>query len=156
MSKLAILEIGDGDFDRGFLVRLRIEDNGTSPTVMAGKLPPAPLLPQQYENWKSSYRESELGSYRKLEPIKGQTTHISISESASELYLSLNEWLNSSYWQFQPIRDKLVETFSQKKEETRFIIQTDEFQLWRLPWHLWDLLDGRYNVEPSLSRLTIE
>ncbi|MBD1939053.1 CHASE2 domain-containing protein [Microcoleus sp. FACHB-68] len=156
MTKLAILEIGDGDFDRGFLVRLRIEDNGTSPTVMAGKLPPAPLLPQQYENWKSSYRESELGSYRKLEPIKGQTTHISISESASELYLSLNEWLNSSYWQFQPIRDKLVETFSQKKEETRFIIQTDEFQLWRLPWHLWDLLDGRYNVEPSLSRLTIE
>lgn len=156
MGNLAILEIGEGDFEKGFPVTLRIGTDGNPHTiVIPGHLPPAPMIPKRYECWKSSYRDRGVASYRKLEPIQGQKTHISIIDSANVLQESINEWLNSGNRQFTSIRDKLLETLSQKNGKTRFIIQTDDIRLWRLPWHLWDVLDN-YKVEVTFSRLTYE
>lgn len=152
MSKLVTLEIGEGDFARGFSVTLRIGEDGSAPAEkLPGRLPPAQMIPKHYDCWKSSYRERDMGAYRKLEPIQGQTTNLSVSDSADQLEGSLNEWLNSGNKEFQPIRDRLLEALSQNQGNIRLIIETDDVQLWQLPWHLWSVLDGRYKLEPSFS-----
>ncbi|MBW4493479.1 MAG: CHASE2 domain-containing protein [Oscillatoria princeps RMCB-10] len=152
MSKLVTLEIGEGDFARGFSVTLRIGEDGSAPAEkLPGRLPPAQMIPQHYDSWQSSYRERGMGAYRKLEPIQGQTTNLSVSDSAEQLEGSLNEWLNSGNKEFQPIRDRLLEALSQNQGNIRLIIETDDVQMWQLPWHLWSVLDERYKLEPSFS-----
>lgn len=96
MGKLAILKISDGDFEQGFPVTLRVGEDGVFPdTEMNGRLPPAPMIPEQYECWQSTYRDRGIGSGRSLEALQGQTTNSSIEDSAAQLQEGINDWLNS-------------------------------------------------------------
>ena len=56
MSKLVVVEIGEGDFEeRGFPVTLKIAADGRSfDTQVTGSLPPDRHLQQAYENWHLS------------------------------------------------------------------------------------------------------
>lgn len=154
MGKLAILTINYGDFEQGFPVTLRVGEDGVFPnTGKNGRLPPAPRIPELYECWQSTYRgDRGIGSGRGLEALQGQTTNSSIEDSAAQLQEGINDWLNSSWdREFRPIRDGLLETLSHKNDDIRFIIQADDVRLWRLPWHLWDILKRYDNVEVALS-----
>jgi len=153
MSTYVFLILGEGSFQHGFPVTLQIGDDGKLPSVqISGRLPAAPKLPEHYENWRSAMRELAFRPgiiQRKLEPITGVMTNVSISELSSTLSHSLNEWLNSK--EFRPLKDELLASLT-PKEEIRILIQTPNLlQLWRLPWHLWDLCDRFPKAEIALS-----
>ncbi len=158
MSKLVTLKIVDGDFERGFRIVLRIAKNGElNNAEINGWLPPYSLLPKKYENWQSSYRSNGgIRNYaRALKAPKQQITNFSIMESANELEFSINDWLNCGDSKFRAIRDRLVGNLQgndQGEDKIGLVIQTDDVRLWRLPWHLWDVVEeNKFEVSISAS-----
>ena len=157
MTKLVILQIGDGDFTKGFPVSLRImEEEGdlTSEIAVTGKLPPATDIPLHYQNWQINYRN--LGKNLRLGniPIKSNVNLQQASqESGLLLKESLNNWLNSS--SFQSIREKWLENLH-PNQTIRVLLQTDNILLQRLPWHLWDLLDRYPQAELAIASLVYD
>ncbi|WP_293351521.1 MULTISPECIES: CHASE2 domain-containing protein [unclassified Microcoleus] len=158
MSKLVILEIRNLDRDQRYPVTLRIGDSINSINFQInGYLPPAQDLRKSYDNFNTCRRDCDLGSSRKLEHInKGKVIDYSIKELGASLENSINSWLTFGDIFFQPIRDKIIEVLSheQGKEQgqanVRFIIQTDDVDLWGLPWHLWEKFQ-QFEVEPVIS-----
>ncbi len=157
MSKLVTLNIVDGDFERGFRVVLCIYKNGEPISQINGRSPPYSLLPKKYENWQLSYRHyGEIRHFaRALKAPKQQVTNYSIMESARELELSINDWLNCGDSKFRAIRDRLVGNLQgndQGEDKIGLVIQTDDVRLWRLPWHLWDVVEeNKFEVSISAS-----
>ncbi|MDX2228202.1 MAG: CHASE2 domain-containing protein [Leptolyngbyaceae cyanobacterium bins.349] len=149
MSKLVILNIGEGSFEQGFPVTIQIGEEGCHPDVAeTGKLPALPELPLYYSRWQSSYEG--LGSRSR---IKGkQITPFTLKEdchsAAQILRARFNTWLRSE--EFRPVQDTWRETLA-PSEEIRVLLQTNHAELQRLPWHLWDVLDRYTKAEVGLS-----
>ncbi len=158
MSKLVILEIRNLDRDQRYPVTLRIGDSINSMNVSThGYLPPAQDLKKSYDHFNTCRRDCNLGRSRKLEHInKGKIVHYAIKELGDTLENNINTWLTFGDQDFQPIRDKIIEVLShenakhQGKSKVRFIIQTDDVDLWGLPWHLWEKFQ-QFEVEPVIS-----
>ena len=54
-------------------------------------------------------------------------------------------WLQSSTPQWQCIRERLGIEFAQGTQDVRLVIQARNPRLWKLPWHVWDILE-QYNI----------
>lgn len=151
MGKLAVIEIGEGDFEKGFSTTIRIGEDGQHHTTgVPGRLPPNPELPERYKDWQKSYRRRV--PHPRLSD--GIVTNYSIPEIIDKgriLKAELNEWLNSQ--EFNKIRDSLQRELN-KSEEIRVIIQTDIVELQQLPWHLWDIFTHYRNADVGLSPKT--
>lgn len=147
-----ILKLGEGSFDRGFTVTVQIGEEGDRPsTELNGKLPAAPKIPDRYHQWQSAYRD--LGLRLRLDKPKKQTMQVSrgglCTDAAKLLRDSLNEWLNSE--EFRPVKEGILKKL-QSSEIIRLIIQTEDIQNRRLPWHLWEILVEDYTkAEVALS-----
>lgn len=164
MSKLTIIKIDRGDFDSGFDATVRIEENGGCIYDQTHRLPPASHLPELYQSWKSGYSDRHLrgdndgentplrekSSFRVIKIVEGQTTNLSIGELANDLERGLNEWLNSLERGVQEFREGLLENLS-KTEEIRFVIETGDEILERLPWERWDFFDRYDNGDVVLN-----
>lgn len=151
MGKIAVLSFRTGNFEQGFEeVRLEIkEDNQRLLGTLVGKLPPAPHIPQLYTSWQSKYRQ--LGTRLRLETPSARLKNFStrdLEEESNLLKQQLNDWLKSP--EFSPVREGLIRNVRQD-EAVRVIIETEDMQLWRLPWHLWDFFDNHLYAEPGLS-----
>ncbi|NJP19930.1 MAG: CHASE2 domain-containing protein [Hydrococcus sp. CRU_1_1] len=151
MSKLVILKLGEGNFEKGFPVTLQMGEEGFAPKIeLTSQLPPAPQLPNDYRCWQTSYRH--LGSPSRLEAKAAFITNVSYIENcdraAQILSDRFNEWLDSK--SFRSIREKLLEQLS-PSEEIRILLQTKDAIAQRLPWHLWDLCDRYPKAEIALS-----
>ena len=150
MSKLVILHLGEGNFDRGFpVVTLRIADEGKSPsTEVFAKLPPAPQIPEYYQRWQRDFRARIRA---RIKAISAHTfTANSLHQLSQDLKISINSWLSSA--PFQPIRETLLKSLN-PDEEVRFIIQSSDMQLRRLPWHLWNFFESYPQAEIGLGSL---
>ncbi len=139
-----ILKLGEGSFEQGFTVTVQIGEEGYRPsTELNGKLPAAPTIPDRYHQWQSAYRG--LGLRLRLDKPKKQTTQVYLAkpctDAAKLLRDSLNEWLNSE--EFRPIKEGILKKL-QPSEIIRLIIQTEDLQRQRLPWHLWEILVEDY------------
>lgn len=153
MSKIVILEIGEGNWQQGFPVRLRI---GTEAERFLADFPPGQLpgsadVLQYYQLWQSSYRQ--LPSSLRLEAPKNQVTNSSevldqCREAAQGLENSLNHWLNSET--FRPLKERLLHNLN-RSESVRVFIQTNNVELRRLPWRLWDLFTIYKQAEVILA-----
>jgi len=149
MSEFATLKIVDGDFEQGFRVILRTGTDGNiTAAEIDGWLPPAPEIPKLFKYWQSSYKP--VNFYRALKAPKNQVTNYSIQEAATQLNDGINGWLNSGDTNFRPIRDQLIGHLH-NNDQIRLIIQTDNVQLWQLPWHLWKVEDCPIEVHLSAS-----
>ena len=152
MSKLVIFDIEEGSFERGFPVKLRIGEDGKRHAVeIRGTLPPAPNIPNDYNCWQSKYRS--LGAIARIILPETQITNVSTVEecnnAAARLQSSLNDWLNKP--SVQKLEWELLQNVS-KSEKVRFILQTQDPSLRRLPWHLWNFFDSCYpQAEIALS-----
>ena len=156
MGKLVVLIVGEGSFEQGFPVTLRLGEEGKNPSMeITGRLPPTLEIPQYYSGWATSYRH--LGLPSRLEAVVAQVTNVSRLESCSKAAQNLrdrfNTWLHSD--SFRPIREKLLEQLM-PSNEIRLIIQTENLWLRRLPWHLWDLCDRYRKMEIALSATVYE
>jgi CHASE2 domain/CHAT domain len=141
MNKL-IIEITKGSFQTGY-----------GGKVSAGShfsLPLNPILEDKYNEWLASYdRMVECSSYRRAVQNKKDSNEIDLLPDLikncrlkSEYFIDeMNDWLESP--EFKPARDRMLITFKEQ-EENLLIIQTDQPQLWQLPWHKWALIDDNY------------
>ena len=160
MKKLVDLRL-DGDTESGFRVILTIreEDNFTNPAMeITGYLPPSPELVEELQNhWQVKYRN--LGAPYRIKPKKityDGSVNKSIQEckeSEQKLRSHLKKWLN--YESFLPINNRLREELN-REEAIRFLIRTENQQLQKLPWHLWDFFERYRNAEVAFSPLTFE
>ncbi|MBD2181068.1 CHASE2 domain-containing protein [Aerosakkonema funiforme] len=157
MGKLVVLKFGEGDWEAGFPVTLRIGAEGDRPLVeLAGKLPPAPEIPEHYGEWREAFLDL-LEEQRGLEEPATQVTNGSenieeyrdrAKKLTQKLKQLLNAWLNSE--PFRPIKDQMLSTL-ESNEPIRVIIQTDNLELRRLPWHLWDFFDSKSHPKAEVA-----
>lgn len=153
MGKLVVLNIVEGDFERGFQVFLEIATEGEYSFAEAeGRLPSAPELLEYYKNWQTPYLNlvSSLRSSTRLS-VTGFTTSLPEIKTASQrLKHRLNNWLDSP--EMHSISKTLSRNLTDESEEIRFIIKTKNSDLQRLPWHLWDDFFQHYRrAEIALS-----
>ncbi|MCC3430749.1 MAG: protein kinase [Microcoleus sp. PH2017_04_SCI_O_A] len=154
MGKIVLLDLVEGNFDRGFTVTLRIETEVEHRCIVdtKGKLPQSPEIREHYELWKSGYlarvdpmrSATRIGGYTSPNPaIKEIATHTRKLES------NINKWLNSHH--MSPIRDELLSELTDPREEIRFIFKTKDPNLQRLPWHSWDVFHRKNCAKASAS-----
>jgi CHAT domain len=173
MSKLIVINLGDGDLYNGFprvTAQIWTEKN-PYPEEFIGSLPPAPYLAELYRNWQSIYQalcdRKELRSLSQLQEVPeveddeleidaGGITNVSVisfNEVCQKLEHSINNWLKSE--EFYNI-EKLLRSRLDKAKEIRVIIEMNDVLLRRLPWHRWDLFRDYPLAEMALSRLKYE
>ena len=154
MAKLVLIDI-EGDLNQGASVTLEIRQQfgAATHTRQKAKLPPDTGLLEQYRHWQSLYRS--LDFLFRIEDLPGQITNFARGEAieacqkAGEVLKdSLNTWLNAA--SFRPIREKLLEKLM-GDETIQVILQVEDIQIRRLPWHLWDFFERYPLAEIALS-----
>ncbi|MDL5052144.1 tetratricopeptide repeat protein [Oscillatoria laete-virens NRMC-F 0139] len=153
MGKLVVLKL-DGDIQaRGFRVTLEIGPDRTRPDIeVAGGLPASPELCQNLSQWQTTYRS--LGQITRITPhrisIDGSPHHKvrECHQLANRLQSSLSQWLASE--NFSAIDRRLREEL-QRTEAIRVLLRTDNPDLQKLPWHLWDFFERYPLAEMALS-----
>ncbi|NCR74921.1 MAG: CHAT domain-containing protein [Microcystis aeruginosa K13-06] len=151
MVKLVTVKLGEGNWEQGFPVILQIAEEGSPPSIeVTGKLPSAPEIPQNYDQWQSSYRH--LPVVVRLTAPATQITNVSTTadcrQTLQTLQDSLKRWLNSE--SFRPVRERLLENLN-RSEPIRFIIQAGDGYLRRLPWNLIEFFDHYPKLEVAIA-----
>ncbi|MEB3277491.1 MAG: CHASE2 domain-containing protein [Lyngbya sp.] len=159
MGKVAILKFGHGNFEQGFDVLLQIKtDDNRLLAELEGQLPPNPGLEGCYVSWQTRFRRLK-GASQSSRRLKTETEEAwEIDESfqsnsstvddfsrcqrlVRDVEKRMKTWLQSSTPKWQCIRERLGVEFAQGEGEIRLVIQTKNPRLWKLPWHVWDLLE---------------
>ncbi|MGI0479355.1 CHAT domain-containing protein [Geminocystis sp. CENA526] len=151
-KKLIIFKIGEGSFEKGFSVTIRLSDDDSKELLVEteGRLPPAPNLYQSYTDWQSSYRS--LAISLRLGANSAQVTNVAVSqclEYINVLQINLNQWLENT-----AVQSLLFDLFPHLHQQDliRFVIQTADVRLWQLPWHLWSVWHRYPQTEIALSK----
>jgi CHASE2 domain-containing sensor protein len=156
MTKLVVLKFGKGSFEAGFPVTLQLgEENSRPESEVIGELPPDLELPLNFNCWQAIYRSLDFSARPKglPKPHKQIPSDLECLQAAQNLRDRLNYWLQSE--SFRPIREKWLEKL-QTSETIRVILQTQDYQLQKLPWHLWEIIERYPNAEIALSAPSYE
>lgn len=153
MGKLVVLTLGKGDFKTlGFPVTLQLGEQGESySSQQIASLPPNPELLESFISWRSMY-DGYMGVNSRLEKPAIQITNFSAADViaiSQKLIITMNQWLRSP--QFMNIWETLL-TSLDPSVPIRFLIQTLDIQIQRLPWNQWDLLERYLHVEITISK----
>ncbi|MGC9505668.1 tetratricopeptide repeat protein [Baaleninema sp.] len=152
MAKLVVLELIGNSIDGGFDSILEIGEAGERPQLRErGKLPANPALQAQLQAWQDAY--SRLGPQRRLKPksIEYRNARDRCRDAAAELERQFQKWLASE--SFREIDRRLRETLN-PGDEIRLAIASDQSELRKLPWHLWDFCRRYPNIEATFAPLT--
>ena len=163
MTVIKVLVFWDRGADK-FRVRLAMSDGQIN--SLDGYLPalPSPLEGSKPQFESSDSRQSAYSqwqfSYSQLEAVRQVSSRINLKkiiadseareisfEQKQSVVRSLNEWLNSQYYDWQPLRDELIAVLSHLQktgQEVRLFLDTEHSQLRRLPWQEWDLFKTRF------------
>lgn len=144
MEKQVILKL-DGILETGCRVVLEIWSGRDRQLELTGHLPPNLELAQ----WAQAHWEK----YRQFGTLESRLKPISIEiegsinlrlqecrECSRELGDRFLQWLDSP--EFLPI-DRCLRDELSRDESVRVLIETDNLQLQKLPWHLWDWIESR-------------
>ena len=160
MNPLVVLNLGPGSCQKGLptvRAQLWLDDTNTVPVQFVGSLPPDSELPKLYRQWQELYialHRSLVWRLPAKNPIEFDTESVTNVSGAAfrnlgeQLQEHINQWLNSSGFRNidQQLRTKLT-----PKESIRFIIETEDPLLQKLPWHLWRFFDHYTKAEVALS-----
>jgi hypothetical protein len=157
-----MLQIMTGDFEKGFprvLAQIWLKGD-RFPTQFTANLPPFPEIAKSYSEWKKNYDRfighkpsinNRLSVRLEKKKIVTNQSIIDIDLLAEKIRNQLNNWLQSR--EFASIQNVLRDQL-QPTDEVRLIIQTDDINLRKIPWHLWELVENRSKVEIALSNTT--
>ena len=155
IARTVVLSLGNGDLQNGFptvTAQLWEPDNLVG-MKFTGRLPAAPEIPELYRYWQLLYSAlyQRLDLCPRLEIDAGDVTNVSsveFSDLCQRLSDRINAWLNS-----EPFRniEQQLRTQLDPCEEIRVIIETNDNQLRRLPWHLWNFFEHYPKAEVALS-----
>jgi CHASE2 domain-containing sensor protein len=155
-GKLVVLKF-TGNFQQGFQVMLEIGSERDRPSIeLVGALPPNPELALHLSQWRHLYRSLSVGDvsvHSRIHPQQiiygGSVNRLEdCRQSARELQHLMRHWLESS--SFRRLDQRLREALS-SNESIRLLIRTQDLQLRRLPWHLWDFVERYSKTELALS-----
>jgi len=141
MSKIVVLNLGSGNFSSGFSsVTARLGEVGNLYMQFTGSLPTAPDIPQLLRDWRLLYTALyQSHGYRGgIDIVESGITHCSegdFNHISQQLETQINTWLKSEG--FRKIESEL-RTQLNPAEPVRVIIESDDPEVWKLPWHLWD------------------
>jgi uncharacterized protein YjbI with pentapeptide repeats len=145
-----------GDFEKGFpsvIAQIWTEGNKRL-TQHPGELPPTPEIVEVYHNWQSQYSYF-IEHLKPIQPSRIKTEEKvmkfssgDLDKLAENLEEKLNKWLNAE--QFIPI-DRILREKFMRSDEIQVIIQSDNIDVRRLPWHLWDFFKSYRHAEIALS-----
>lgn len=157
MTKLAVLKL-DGELEWGFRVSLSIGSDGERPQIeVRGNLPPTPeLAADLQQHWETKYRT--VGAPTRIKPKRIHynnrrrrlTPLDECRRSGEQLRDRFNQWLRSE--PFRDIDTRLREELK-RDEPIRLLISTQDNQLQKLPWHLWDFVRRYPLTEVAFSPL---
>jgi len=164
MTKIVTFEFERGNFQEGFDVKLRIDqdqnDDGqlTYISQKYGKFPSAPYIVQNYQEWQLSY--NEIGNFRmEIETAPSEEENeISLTEMLKECQKSSEQFLNNfKSWlissldiEAQNFRAELgIELGRQSDAKILIHIaprieQSTASMLKKLPWHHLKIADNTY------------
>jgi len=155
MNKLVVLSLGNGDLHNGFpVVTAQLwESNNTYLGKITGSLPAAPEISELYKYWQLLYSAlyQRLNLCPRIEIDAGDVTNVSeveFNDLCQGLSDRINIWLNSE--SFRNI-DQRLRTQLNSFDEIRFIIETNDNLLRRLPWQLWNFFEHYPKAEVALS-----
>ncbi len=172
MSKLVVLNLGKGNLKQGFssVTASLWEDGNPIAMQFTGSLPAAPELWPLYKRWQLLYQllyealypGSDWRNYADdLEDIdieidEEDVTNVSsidFSNLCDDLHKQINSWLKS-----EPFRhiDQKLRTKLNPDDEIRLILATEDNQVRRLPWHLWDFFEDYQKAVACSSILEVE
>ncbi|MEL6814659.1 MAG: pentapeptide repeat-containing protein [Cyanobacteria bacterium J06598_3] len=140
------------------LINLQIGEEGKLPFLdTTATLPSSQEVFTHYQQWQASYRQHliAVSSPSRIEAPQDQLTNVSIQQLQQELrdltqqvHHSFNWWLTDKG--FRPLREKLLENLN-PNDSIRIVLQTDNPQLWQLPWHSWEILERYPRSELTIS-----
>ncbi|PAX53545.1 CHASE2 domain-containing protein [Brunnivagina elsteri] len=159
MGRLVTLNLSRGNLYEGFPdVTMRLgEPNSAYQMKFSASLPPAPEIPEIYRNWQSLYsglcnrlclRHDNDDSLEIEEAYITNISEFDINDLCQQFSRHLNIWLNSS--EFRKI-DQQIRTQLKPVDEIRFIFETNDKLLRKLPWHLWNFFEDYPFAEVALS-----
>ncbi|MBW4502073.1 MAG: CHAT domain-containing protein [Scytonema hyalinum WJT4-NPBG1] len=168
MSRLVVLSLGHGDLYAGFpFVTVHIgESDNCYQMKFTASLPAAPEIAESYRKLQSIYSVYYHRLTRFIDTSKNEdedddileieeagitnVSEVDINDFCQRLSLQINAWLNST--EFHKILHQL-DIHLKPSEEIRFIIETNDDLLRRLPWHLWSLFENYPMAEVAFSAL---
>ncbi len=155
MGKLVLLKLGEGSLEQGFPVTLQLGEEGRRPVVETrGRLSAASDLHQAHQQWAIAYRNLSQRLRLETEAIQvSDARREDCHQAARVLAERLNHWLYAD--SFRPIREKLLEQLM-PSDQVRVILQTENPEVRRLPWHLWDFCDRYPKTEIALGAAVYE
>lgn len=161
MSTLVILSLGQGDLYEGFpVVTVQLGEPGNFYTMkFVGSLPPAPEIAQVYQNWRSLYaafyqrmclssREIDDDDFEIEEAYITNFSEVDLTDLSYQIAILINTWLSSP--EFRNIEQQL-RTQLKTSQEIRFIVESNDILMRRLPWHLWSFFEDYFLAEVALS-----
>ncbi|MEH2184293.1 CHASE2 domain-containing protein [Nostoc sp.] len=165
MTKLVVLNLGKGNLKQGFATVTTQLYNYSNPIPIqfTGSLPAAPELIELYRRWQLLYLllhetlspgqrwHRNMASDAGIEIDAEDITNISsveFSNLCNKLQDKINIWLKSEL--FRNIDQKL-RTKLNPHEEIRVILETEDDQVRRLPWHLWNFFEDYQRAVFALS-----
>ncbi|MDZ8224087.1 CHASE2 domain-containing protein [Nostoc sp. ChiVER01] len=165
MTKLVVLNLGKGNLQQGFATVTAQLYNYSNPIPIqfTGSLPAAPELIELYKRWQLLYLllhealfpgqrwQRNMANDTGIEIDTEDITNISsveFSNLCNKLQNKINIWLKSDL--FRNIDQKL-RTKLDPYEEIRVILETEDNQVRRLPWHLWDFFEDYQKAVFGLS-----
>lgn len=165
MTKLVVLNLGKGNLKQGFATVTAQLYNYSNPIPIqfTGGLPAAPELIELYKRWQLLYlllhealspgqrwqrnMASDIGIEIDTEDITNISS-VEFDNLCNNLQNKINVWLKSEL--FRNIDQKL-RTKLDPQEEIRVILETEDRQIRRLPWHLWDFFEDYQKAVFGLS-----
>jgi CHASE2 domain-containing sensor protein len=165
MSKLVILNLGKGNLNSGFpFVTLQIQDQVCQRWwQFQGSLPANSIIGELYSRWQLLYqlfyesRAINISLRHPLEPdigIKIDNTDITnfsdveFSDACNQLQQQINTWLDTQG--FRNIEQQLRMELA-VDEPIQFILQAEDEQIRKLPWHTWNFFQDYSQAELGLS-----
>ena len=155
MNKRVILTISSGSFDTGFFIYLRIRQDShpEQENQYEGKLAAAPNIPDLFEQWQQAFSRKTNRESRIKSLATGSSLQHSCKQATEKLVESFNNWLNSTSW--SNIRGGLYKNLN-PEDEIRFIVQTKNDILPKLPWHLWHFFTDYPRAEIAIASNSYE
>ena len=165
MSSLVVLSLGQGDLYKGFpAVTLHLGEADNFYTMkFIGSLPPAPEIAHVYQNWRSLYaafyqrnclssRELDLDDddddFEIDEAYVTNVSEVDLADLSDQLSVFINVWLSTP--EFRNI-ERQLRTQLKPSEEIRFIVESNDILMRRLPWHLWNFFEDYFLAEVALG-----
>ena len=162
MTKLVVLNLGKGNLTQGFAtVTAQLYDRNQVPIQFTGSLEASPKLVELYRRWRLLYQlvhdslsytgRSKSYSQIAIEIDEEDVTNVSSIEFnflCENLSQEVNTWLKAE--SFRNIEQKL-RTKLDPDDEIRIILETDDDEVIKLPWHLWDFFEDYQNAVLALG-----